>query len=775
MTFPRLVRHLRVPLFRSGYALVANTAATSLLGAVYWVAAARLYGADEIGVASALIAAMTLLSSLAALNLNSALNRFLPAAGDRAARLVWSSYAITVPLSAIAAAVFLAGLEWWTPGLRIIRSSPPATLGFVAATMLWTIFVLQDAALAGLRKAGWILTENTVYGVVKILLLVGFAGAATALGLFASWTLPLLALVIPVNLALFRRAIPEHHRATFEAQTGWTSAAVSRFAATDYVATLLWRASVSLLPIVVLEVAGAAANAYFYLAWTIAYTLYLVSRSTGIALVTEGALEPGKLVAYARRVLAQTAGLVIPAVVVIVVGAPWLLRVFGPEYAAEGSTVLRLLVLSAIPHIVVSLYVSIARVEQSLRSIVVLNGAVGVAVVATTLALLPTLGLAGVGWAWLLTQTAAALILLATRLRSLWIPPAADLSVMKRLAAFFGPQRRLDRESAAARARLPEVIDRLEQLDGLDACRPWRIEESLPTELDLAVASLRCGGDDGPAAVVKLAATAGASAGVLAEAAVLQELRTLDGNSGWLHGVPALILTGDLDGLAFFVEEHLEGSDARRLARSPGAPQQLVTVAAEWIGAFHEATRRPVIVDEEFVDRLVDRPLRDLSDLLDTGNRTRRRQQLAAAGRRLRGDLLGKRTVECWIHGDFWFGNLLASPELEVVGVVDWAQSERRGLPALDVLHLVLTARALERGVSLGTVAVETIVDQSWTPWEERALAVALHDDAVPLSTLIMLTWLRHVASNVRKSYRYRRSLVWATENVDQVLGAVGG
>src|SRR5207237_10402165 len=79
---------------------------------------------------------------------------------------------------------------------------------FVASTAVWSVFNLQDSALTGLRAAIWLPLENGVYGLVKLGLLVLVAGTSLADGVFTSWTLPVLALLVPVNLLVFRRILP---------------------------------------------------------------------------------------------------------------------------------------------------------------------------------------------------------------------------------------------------------------------------------------------------------------------------------------------------------------------------------------------------------------------------------------------------------------------------------------------------------------------------------------------------------------------------------------
>ena len=77
----RVVEHLKSPLYRNGYALIVATGATSVLGLLYWVLAARRYSQVDVGRNSALIASMTFLANLAHLNLTNGLNRFVPTSG----------------------------------------------------------------------------------------------------------------------------------------------------------------------------------------------------------------------------------------------------------------------------------------------------------------------------------------------------------------------------------------------------------------------------------------------------------------------------------------------------------------------------------------------------------------------------------------------------------------------------------------------------------------------------------------------------------------------
>jgi hypothetical protein len=95
-------------------------------------------------------------------------------------------------------------------------------------------------------------------------------------------------------------------------------------------------------------------------------------------------------------------------VVAIALGAPLLLSVFGPHYAASGVGVLVLTALSAIPDVVTTTAVNTARVRRRMGVLFGLPAAVATAVIVASWLLMPVLGLDGVGVAWLGVQTVAA-------------------------------------------------------------------------------------------------------------------------------------------------------------------------------------------------------------------------------------------------------------------------------------------------------------------------------------------------------------------------------
>jgi len=421
----RLLEHARTPLYWNGYALIVSSGASSALGMVFWIVAARAYSAEAVGLNSAMIAAMMFLAGVSQFNLMSALIRFIPAAGRHTARFVLSTYLVSIVTAVFASIIFLGGLDVWAPRLAVLRSSPVFMVWFTLAAAVWCVQVLQDSVLTGLRQATWVPVSNILYAGLKVVLVVGLATVLPRYGVFAAWT-GALVILIPTTAVIFWRLIPAHARMSPPDAERLDPMQVIRYVPADYLGSLAWLGVTTLLPILVASVVGLAETAYFYVAWGIAFALCDVGDNMGYSLVVEGANNPKSLRTTSRRVLVHTTGIVLGLALLVIVAAPYVLLVFGQTYAAEATTLLQLLALAAVPHTVNALYVSVARVQRRTGAVVAVLGTLCVLVLGMSYLLLGTYGITGVGIAWLFGHTSIAVVLLLTRFIPFWRADAAS-------------------------------------------------------------------------------------------------------------------------------------------------------------------------------------------------------------------------------------------------------------------------------------------------------------------------------------------------------------
>jgi len=743
----RVRAQLRTPLVRAALSLVASAGITSLLGLVYWSLAARRYSPAAIGATAGLLAAMEIVAAVANLGLRTALVRFVPALGDRAARVVAVSYAVAGLTALAGAGVFVLVHERWFPELDLL-DQPAGITFFLLSCVLWVIFSLQDSVLIGLRKAAWVPTENALYALAKLALLVGLTAPLPRWGVYVSWTAPLLAMVVVVNIPVFRM-LRRPRPAPAEVLT---IGDLLRFSAGDYAASALWLLTIDALPLLMLALVGAEGGAWYHLAWTVAYTLYLVSSAVGYALLAEGAHEPSALETHARKALGQGLALVVPAAMVIVVGAPWLLRLFGADYATESTRLLQLLAASAIPHVVTGVYVSIQRARRDMRAVISLYAVLGVAVVAGTTLLVPVLGVTGAGVAWLGAQSALAAVLLATRLRDLWIG-ALPTRVIR---AIGGPGRRWTdaRQRRHARRAIAALNDR-----GLPDLGDWAVLHATP---DLVVA--RVGGPDAPR-ILKLPSSEAAETARRKEQVAVEVLAREPVLAGWVVQVPRPIAHGAHGDQAWSLETAVAGRPAEATLADGLAPDQFLRSAAAALAGLHQPTAQTLVPPAALLASWIDEPVTVVARACPEAL-----PGLAELAAGLHLALAERPVTVAWSHGDVTPGNLLVT-DGAVTGIVDWEGARADRLPELDLATLVITTRATTGILEFGE-AVLALLDRPWTE-EELAVVAAGPNRDLDRATVVLLAWLHHVASNLAKSSAYADNRVWLVRNVLSVTSTL--
>ncbi|WP_367319371.1 lipopolysaccharide biosynthesis protein [Streptomyces sp. HUAS ZL42] len=409
-------------LLRTGHLLAVSSLVNSCFGSLFWLFATHWYDERTVGLSYSALSASMLLTGIGQLNLHDFLVRFVPTTGRRTRRLVLTCYAVSTSFSLLVAAVFLALVPVVTPGLDFLLT-PVAGGCFAVATAGYAIFVLQDGALTAVGRPGWVVAENLIFACGKILLLALGAALALFSGILISWAGALLIALVVANTVLLRRGIPQHERNTPATPP---SPRMLGYAATDWLGSLFRLAAYTLVPLIVLDTLGAEQSAYYSLAWSIAYVPYLLALNMGTSLITESVRRPERLVDNGLRVLRHSGLMLAGVTAVLAAAAPQILSLFGASYSAHGTTLLRLLAVSALPNLLVSLAIDVSRARRRLRWAVGLQIATCGLVLGLTVVLLPRFGVTGAGIAWLAAQCLIAVFLLACRSR--WLVPATARS-----------------------------------------------------------------------------------------------------------------------------------------------------------------------------------------------------------------------------------------------------------------------------------------------------------------------------------------------------------
>ncbi|PWT75023.1 MAG: hypothetical protein C5B60_05965 [Chloroflexi bacterium] len=477
------------PMLRNGHALIASASMTQFVGVLYWIFAARLYPVAVVGRNSAAIYIMLFLSGIAELNMMSTLVRFLPMSGRRTVRIIAGAYITSGAIAALISSVFLYLIPHLEPQLGFLRSGTYMALWFVFSIIMSTIFVLQDSALTGVRAAPFVPVENGIFSLLKLVLMVPFAGLLPMAGIYVSWTAAIVITVIPTNAYLFGRAIPRHLRSSPAVSPEPKFGEIRSFLIPDSLAAFFLLASTALLPLLIISRLGPAAAGHYALAWVIGYSLFLVSMNMGSSLVVETAADQSRLRQRAFRSMTHLAKLLVPLVILIIVAAPYLLLLFGRGYARTDVTPLRLLALAALPTLITNTAISVTRSQRRMRMVLGIQISICTLAWLLSVVLIGRLGITGVATAWLIAQTVTALALTARP--GLWLPPRHHVRGRTIPAYHDGPDRQVQPVSTARRDPLvtSEKLAGPAERDMRWNGHPVRVTAPVPTEVWHTVAS----------------------------------------------------------------------------------------------------------------------------------------------------------------------------------------------------------------------------------------------------------------------------------------------
>lgn len=405
------LQSLRDLLFTSlhvnAFLLSANTGLNALASLVFWTVVTRFYRPQDVGLAAATLSALSLLAMLSQLGLGSSLIRFLPEKGKQASWLINAAFTFCMFASFLTAGAFLAGLQWWSPKLLFLHQTP-YLLFFVLFAVALTLINLMSMVLVAQRAAKFILVSSAVSNLLRFSLPVAFAPFLASFGIVSAFGLSLLG-----GLAIAGYAL-HHLRSDWKPRLNLNLGVIVKmipFAISNHLSDLLLSAPTPLLSLIVVNLLGPKAGAFFYIPWLMGLLIHSVSSNLSLSLFAEGSHRPGRLLPLVRSALFLALGSSIAGAVLLFLAGDKFLLLFGRDYSQEGVGLLRLVGLAAIPASLTYLFLGVKRIRKEISGLLAISGIVALVTLVVSYALLPQLGLEGAGVGLLTGQGLGAIIL----------------------------------------------------------------------------------------------------------------------------------------------------------------------------------------------------------------------------------------------------------------------------------------------------------------------------------------------------------------------------
>lgn len=404
--------------------MMSTTLVTSLLGVAFWWVAARYFSQEAVGIGSAAVSALTLLGFAGSLGMGTLLMGELPRREGNRRSLLDAALTVTTLTGAAAGIAFAVLVPLFSSELESLGDSWTSVLFFAVAVGLTSLGYVIDQSLIGMLRGRLQFARNCVFATVKLAALVPVAALVSDPG--ATWIYAVwgggIAVSLLVLAGFYREGREEPLRPDFRAL-----AALRGHAASHHGFNLALLAPSMVVPIVVVSLISADANASFFVAWMIAGFISMVPVSLGTVLYAVASADPSRLTEQLRLTFAISFGVGLAANLFLWPAADPVLGVFGPEYAEQAATPLHILALGVFPLTIKTAYVALMRVGRRTAA------ALPVAILGTLLEVggaavgaLATGDLSGVAWGWLAGVFVEVLLMAPPVLRGLRVSePAA--------------------------------------------------------------------------------------------------------------------------------------------------------------------------------------------------------------------------------------------------------------------------------------------------------------------------------------------------------------
>jgi O-antigen/teichoic acid export membrane protein len=392
------------PMLRNSAYLALAVATMSFLGFVAWLVNARLFTPAEIGRATSLISAMSLIAYMSLLGFNGTLVRFLPTS-ERPKELIDTALTLCCVAGVVIGGLYVLALPVIAPQLSFMTHNLLYAVSFVVIAACSALNVLTDAVFIALRQARYnFIVDGVIQGSSKVLLPFLLVGLG-AFGVFASSGIAM-GLAVVASLYFMHRALG--HRFTPVIRKSVVREAFT-FSAASYVSSVFNLLPLLVVPTIVLDRNGAAAAGYYFVAFQLANLLYSLALAATEVLVAEASRAGSHLRSLALRSLLLVEGASIAGAVVIAVSGHFVLMLFGHQYGAHATSALLALAAGA-PACALNAWASgLLKVSQQYKAMIISN-VVYCAVIVGTAWMGSSHGLGAVSLSWMYGNFAAAAV-----------------------------------------------------------------------------------------------------------------------------------------------------------------------------------------------------------------------------------------------------------------------------------------------------------------------------------------------------------------------------
>jgi O-antigen/teichoic acid export membrane protein len=402
----KLIKKIYVDsLIKNSIYLIAATLFNAVLGFFFWMIAAKYYVPNDVGITSAILSAMSLISMISLIGFPNTLIFYLPRDSKNANMIINSCLTICIVISMVFSLIFILGIEVWTPELKLVSNNLGTIVIFVMATILTTISAIMSGVFTAGRRSSFHMTKENIFGFIKIFPLILFVGLGT-MGIFISWFIGLVA-TITIGFILLSKLWNYSPIFTFDP----IIKNIARFSCGNYIAGIFYSLPRLILPIMIVDLNSAESAGYFFIASTMAGLLYGISQSISSSFLAESS-EKDKFWNNVKKAIRFNVMLLIPGLLLFMILGKFVLNLFNHSYAEHATTTLIILAIASVPLSAINIFTTVRNAQKRIGSTIKINAIVATITLILAIPLMKVMNIEGAALAFLIGNIIGAIIVI---------------------------------------------------------------------------------------------------------------------------------------------------------------------------------------------------------------------------------------------------------------------------------------------------------------------------------------------------------------------------
>jgi len=389
-------------LIKNSSYLILTSFVGNILGFIFWIIASKYYSPNDVGIVSAILSSITLISTISLIGFPIALIYYLPRNLINVNKIISSCLTVSIAVATLISVLFILGINIWTPALSsVINNLFIIGLFILLVVINTTSAILGGAFMAGRRMSFQMFKEN-IFGITKIVPLIFLSGLGT-IGILLSWSIGLI-LAITVGFILLYKLYNCFPVLTIDP----IIKTMSKYATGNYIAGILNNLPKLLFPIIILSLISSEYAGYFFIAMTMSGLLYGISQSISNSLLAES--FKGDMWSNVSKAVKFNLVLLIPGLLLFLLFGRFVLGLFNPSYAEHATPTLFILATASIPVSIINIYNTVRNAQSRVGSIIKLASIITTVTLILTIPLMQMFSIEGVALAYLIGNIIGALL-----------------------------------------------------------------------------------------------------------------------------------------------------------------------------------------------------------------------------------------------------------------------------------------------------------------------------------------------------------------------------